>query len=81
MGIPVVFGPFMHAQEELVRNFAQFGVGQQVEISDLPQLLEHYLSQPGLMEKEGEKGKEFARQVGGSAAKTWAEIKKQLVLT
>jgi len=76
MGIPVIFGPYMHKQVELSQNLTQSGVGRQISIDELHEVLENYLSHPSSMKEDGEKGKRFAQKVMGSAFRTWKEIER-----
>ncbi|WP_420420663.1 3-deoxy-D-manno-octulosonic acid transferase [Simkania sp.] len=76
MGIPVLFGPHMHKQVELTQNLTQSGVGKQIPIDELADVLEKYLSNPPSMKEDGEKGKRFAQKVMGCAFRTWKEIER-----
>lgn len=76
MGIPVLFGPHMHKQVELSQNLIQSGVGKQIPIDELTAILEKYLSHPSSMKEDGEKGKQFAQKVMGSAFRTWKAIER-----
>lgn len=47
-GCPVLFGPHMHAQKELVELILQAGAGKQVELSEIVSVVEKELKKPSL---------------------------------
>ena len=72
LGIPVVYGPYMHNQELLVDTFKKHKVGRQVEINELKTTLENYLRT-----QESEPGMEtLVEEVAGATQRSWEIIKK-----
>lgn len=72
LGIPVVYGPYMHNQEILVDQFKKHNVGKQVELGSLKETLEGYL---GCEEKE-EGMSTLIEEVAGATKRSWEIIKK-----
>lgn len=50
-GCPVLFGPFMSAQKDLVQKILSFKAGKQVSLEDLPQAVFSILSQGSIFSK------------------------------
>ena len=70
-GIPVIYGPYMHNQEALVRSFKRHKVGAQVELSELASTIENY------MDKKGAVG-DFQRlkcEMEGATNRCWELVK------
>jgi len=74
MGVPTLFGPFMHNQRELVRLVTESGAGRSVPLEALHATLEELLSNAHLLHIMGEKGRRCAQTVMGSALRTWGKI-------
>ncbi len=71
-GVPVVYGPYMFNQEPLVDVFKKHNVGKQVELGQLKETLEKYLTQAS-----PEEGIEpLIREVAGATERSWEIIKK-----
>lgn len=69
-GKPVIFGPYMHTQVELVRLVQQYGAGVQATLDQLPQQLEHWFNHPAERAKIGQQGLCLIEDVKGSTART-----------
>lgn len=62
--IPVLFGPYMHAQKELVSIVKSYHLGWQIDLRTLLQKVQHILNKPF------EQDPKFAKEVQGSSEKT-----------
>ncbi len=72
LGVPVVYGPYMHNQEILVDQFKKHNVGKQVELVSLKETLEGYLG--GELKDDGMPN--LIEEVGGATQRSWDIIKK-----
>jgi len=72
LGVPVLFGPYMYSQTDLVEIVVSACAGQQVTIEDLPKILPQYLENPPTFMREA--GLRLAKEVHGSTARTWAAL-------
>ncbi|MBF5060104.1 3-deoxy-D-manno-octulosonic acid transferase [Candidatus Neptunochlamydia vexilliferae] len=79
MGVPSLFGPYMHTQVELDRALTQAGAGIKVDAAHLPAIVEKLLNDPKLHEEMGERGKAFAQKAVGAAFRTWNILSKNLL--
>ena len=69
-GKPVLFGPHMHTQVELVDLLKQYEAGRQVETDELAQVLEAWLKNPEQRNEIGQKGIKLIADIKGSKKKT-----------
>lgn len=71
LGTPVIYGPFMHKQEGLVKSLKKHNIGDQVELADLEKTLTKYIDQksemPGLSALKSE--------MEGATKRSWELIK------
>lgn len=67
---PVLFGPYTHAQVELVDLIRQYGAGVQVDEKELKLLLEHWLLDPLERTRRGKKGSLLMTNLKGSTKRT-----------
>lgn len=77
-GVPVLFGPYMHTQPDLVDLIREYGAGHQVTIDDLPEELISLLKDPDKRKKIGKAGLRLATDVHGATSKTNQLIKRQV---
>jgi len=78
MGIPTLFGPFMHKQEDLTQLITSSGSGKMVCLEALlPTLKSLLLDNQQLLDMK-KKGKNFAQKVMGASMQTWKEIRPLL---
>lgn len=77
-GVPVLFGPCMHTQTELVDLVKEYGAGIQVTIDQLPQQLIELLGHPEKRKALGLKGKELIAATQGATDRTWKVLEKLL---
>ncbi len=75
-GVPVLFGPYMHQQPELVEWVAEYACGSQVEQDSWVSELQKLLSDPAKRKKQGEAGVKMMSELQGSVSKTWNCIKE-----
>ena len=78
--VPVVFGPHMHGQRELVEwvidNQVGHAAGLQVSLDALPSTLMHLLAHPELRQQIGQAGVHLVQSQRGSTKKTWEVIRE-----
>jgi len=72
LGIPVLFGPHMETQKDLVDAVIHGGAGKQVLLQNLASTLEEMLKTPPLQMKQA--GLKLAEEVQGSTERTWKSI-------
>jgi 3-deoxy-D-manno-octulosonic-acid transferase len=75
-GVPVIFGPHMHGQPDLLELVKEYRAGLQVSIDELPAALINLLGQPNECKLLGEAGLRLAGDVHGATGKTWDLIKR-----
>lgn len=69
-GKPVLFGPHMHTQVELVDLMAQYEAGKQVSHDQLKSILERWVSHPKEVKEIGANGLRLVKDLKGSTKKT-----------
>lgn len=72
-GIPVIYGPYMHNQEMLVKSLKKHHVGAQVEIQELASTLQNYLTKKNRMVGDYQRLKE---EMEGATERCWQLIKE-----
>lgn len=77
-GVPVIFGPHMHSQPDLVDLVNEYGAGLQVNLDDLPNVLLDLLENSNHRKSIGDAGLKLAGDVHGATGKTLGIIKKQI---
>jgi len=78
MGVPTLFGPFMHKQVDLSTLITNSGAGKMLPIEALPSILEELLNSAKQRQEMGEKGKRCAQKAMGTSFRTWKEIESLL---
>lgn len=68
---PVLFGPHMHTQLELVDLMQRYGAGVQVNEEQLQAVLEKWIADPQLRQEIGERGLHLVKDLKGSIQRTW----------
>lgn len=76
-GVPVIFGPHMHTQPDLVDLMKEYGAGIQVNPEDLQTELIRFLKDPSRRKLLGDAGLRLALDVHGATGKTCDLIKEQ----
>lgn len=76
LGIPVLFGPHMETQRDLVDVVVHGGAGKQVQLESLTSTLEQMLKTPPLEMKQA--GLKLAEEVQGATGRTWKSIQSFL---
>jgi 3-deoxy-D-manno-octulosonic-acid transferase len=76
LGIPVLFGPHMETQRDLVDVVVHGGAGKQVPLANLTSTLEQMLKTPPLEMKQA--GLKLAEEVQGATGRTWKSIQSFL---
>lgn len=69
-GCPVLFGPHMHTQLELVDLMKQYGAGLQVNREQLRMVLEKWIQDPKERKEIGERGLQLVKDLKGSTQRT-----------
>lgn len=72
LGIPVLFGPHMETQKDLVDIVVHSGAGKQVPLSGLASTLEQMLKTPPHEMKKA--GLKLAEEVQGATERTWKSL-------
>lgn len=76
LGVPVLFGPHMSSQKDLVETIVAACAGQQVVLQELPHVLLQYLNHPPVQMRQAGLG--LAKEVHGSTERTWEAIKTKI---
>jgi 3-deoxy-D-manno-octulosonic-acid transferase len=74
-GKPVLFGPHMHTQLELVALMTKYGAGIQVNTEQLQSLLERWIGHPKEREEIGARGLKLVKDLKGSKTQTLNALK------
>jgi len=78
-GVPVLFGPSMYSQPDLVDLMREYQAGLQVTIDELPEALLSLLQDKDRRKAIGEAGLRLAGDVHGATAKTLKLIKEKAI--
>lgn len=73
-GVPVIFGPFMHSQPELVELINHYQAGVQVDSLDLSEVLLRLFKDPNARKALGDAGMRMVHDLGGATEKTYRII-------
>lgn len=73
-GVPVIYGPHMHAQPELVELVEKYQAGLQVAPEQLRPVISRLFSTSNERKKLGHQGRIMARELQGAAKKTYQKI-------
>jgi 3-deoxy-D-manno-octulosonic-acid transferase len=73
-GVPVLFGPFMHQQPELVELVQEYGSGQQVKFEECTPVIESLLKDQESRQKIGKAGLKMVGELHGATEKTFEAI-------
>lgn len=74
MGAPVLFGPYMNAQKDLVETVLQAEAGEQVDLSSLAQKVRSLLTHEKDLKLLREKGRMLTEKTVQSSASTWQRL-------
>lgn len=74
-GVPVIYGPFMHSQPELVELMEEYGAGVQVAMENLGAEVLELLKDPEKRAAIGQNGLRMLKDVNGATQKTWQILK------
>lgn len=69
-GKPVLFGPYMFSQEELVEAIKRSGAGRQCSLEELESILEEWIENPKTRKEIGERGFDLIQQLKGPLLQT-----------
>ncbi|MBY0528777.1 MAG: 3-deoxy-D-manno-octulosonic acid transferase [Rhabdochlamydiaceae bacterium] len=78
LGIPVLFGPHMHTQNDIASLILQGRAGKQVSLSDLPDTLIAWLSNEQELASYANNCKELSLQTAGSVERTYNALSEFL---
>lgn len=78
-GVPVVFGPCMASQPDLVELVKEYHAGMQVPLEQLSDVLLDLLKEPSRRQALGGEGLRLVSDIHGATNKTFESIKKQMV--
>lgn len=77
-GVPVIYGPFMHGQPELVELMEEYKAGLQVNISDLGNKIIELLRDKDMRTIVGKNGMQMLSEINGATQKTCDILKTYL---
>lgn len=80
VGVPVLFGPHMNSQKEMVCLVLEVGAGAMVQLADLPDTLSLWINNEVLCRRAGERGRLLKKQLKGSTDITWKTLEGTLSL-
>lgn len=75
-GVPVLFGPHMHSQPEMVDLVNEYGAGLQVKPEMLQSTLDDLLANLSKRKKLGSAGLKLVADIHGATQRTWEKIEK-----
>lgn len=75
-GVPVIFGPYMHNQPDLVDLVKEYGAGLQVPLEELPKVVDELFTDSSMRESLGRGGLKLVGDVHGATKKTADLIKE-----
>lgn len=78
-GVPVIYGPFMHSQPELVEIIQEYKAGQQVAMKCLGEKVLELLKDENQRTSIGKNGLRMLKDIQGATQGTWDNIKLLLV--
>lgn len=73
-GVPMLYGPHMHQQPELVELVQKYGAGLQVDSSQLAEKLQFLFQNTAARQKIGRNGLEMVQELKGGTEKTYKTI-------
>ncbi len=74
-GVPVLYGPFMHSQPELIELMQEYKAGEQVAIEDLGTRINELLQDVNKRTEMGQNGLRMLKEVNGGTQRTWEILK------
>lgn len=77
-GVPVIYGPFMHSQPELLELMQEYQAGLQVPMANLGTTVLELLKDSDKRSTIGTNGLRMLKDVNGATQKTWETIKPLL---
>lgn len=79
-GVPVIFGPYMHAQPELCELIKEYRAGVQIPLEEVSEMLLELIENPARRKEIGENGLKMLSDINGATKRTWNSLKKHLIL-
>ncbi|MCP5508424.1 MAG: 3-deoxy-D-manno-octulosonic acid transferase [Chlamydiales bacterium] len=76
-GVPVLFGPYMHQQPELVELIKQYQAGMQVDVPQIAEQMSSLLKDDASRQEMGARGLELAGASRGATDKTWHVLERE----
>lgn len=73
-GVPVIYGPYMHSQPDLVEAVSSFGAGLQIQIDELKSVLQLLLQEKSEAEKLRQGAGQLIAAMQGSTERTFEAI-------
>lgn len=70
-GVPVIYGPHMHSQPELVELMEDYEAGFQVPLDNLGEKIIELLQDSAQRKRMGEQGLRMFQDINGATQKTW----------
>lgn len=77
-GVPVIFGPYMYSQPDLVELAREYETGLQVPLSELVEVLDRLLNDSTVKEFYLKAALRLIQNCRGATERTWREIQKKI---
>ena len=72
--VPVLFGPYMHKQQDLKEKVLKAKAGELVFLQDLPTAIEYYFSNPEELASKKWQAEKLVASLRGSLEKSWKRV-------
>ena len=73
-GVPVIYGPYMQTQPELVEIARAYNVGMQTDVNELSNVIIDLLENDDKRREMGEHSLHMLKEINGATKKTWEAI-------
>ncbi len=70
-GVPVIFGPHMHSQKDMLALVAEYNVGQSLSLDKVFSAVKNLLSEPSRRALAQRSGEKMFQDIQGSLERTW----------
>lgn len=77
-GVPVIFGPHMHAQPELCELIKEYSAGMQIPIEEVSNKLLELIGNPDKRNEIGRNGLKMLSDINGATKRTWNSLRPMI---
>ena len=81
VGTPVLFGPYMESQMDLVDLVLSFQAGMQLELIDVPFVIEKSIQDPSFLTSLRQNGRDLLLEIEGVALRAWTPIQQHIEMS